>query len=143
MSESSQLQKIDQIAGKKIPKYPERQMNRNNPYILKECNFCGKSHKAIKTKCPAWGKLCNHGKAETILKSSARKYIHWSLDTKSNSGASDDSYTNWLATVEVPKQTQATALMQVLNDCDVRFQLDTGADVNTLCKMFVRPAHMN
>jgi hypothetical protein len=30
-----------------------------------------------------------------------------------------------------------TALMNV-NDCEVRFQLDSAADVNTICKKFVR-----
>jgi hypothetical protein len=82
MSESSQLQKIEQIAGKKSSKYPskqhpEQQKNRNNPHILKECNFCGKSHEAIKTKCPPGENSVTIVKAETILKSSARKYIHW------------------------------------------------------------------
>jgi hypothetical protein len=60
------------------------------------------------------------------------------LETKSNSDESNDSDTNWLATVEVPNKTRATSALMEINDCDVRFQLDTGADVNTLCQMFVR-----
>ena len=144
MSESSQLQKIEQIAGKKSSKYPskqhpEQQKDRNNPHILKECNFCGKSHEAIKTKCPNWGKLCNHCKGRNHFEVKCKK-VH-TLETKSNSDESDDSDTNWLATVEVPNKTRATALMQV-NDCDVRFQLDTGADVNTLCQKLVRPTQV-
>ena len=119
--------------------HPEQQKNRNNPHILKECNFCGKSHEAIKTKCPAWGKLCNHCKGRNHFEVKCKK-VH-TLETKSNSDESDDSDTNWLATVEVPNKTCATALMQV-NDCDVRFQLDTGADVNTLCQKFVRPTQV-
>ncbi|CAB4039220.1 Retrovirus-related Pol poly [Paramuricea clavata] len=109
MSESSQLQKIEQIAGKKSSKYPskqhpEQQKNRNNPHILKECNFCGKSHQAIKTKCPAWGKLCNHCKGRNHFEVKCKK-VH-TLETKSNSDESDDSDTNWLATVEVPNKTR-------------------------------------
>ena len=34
-------------------------------------------------------------------------------------------------------QQRITALMQV-NNCDVRFQLDTGADINTINQRFVR-----
>ena len=35
------------------------------------------------------------------------------------------------------KKERLTALLQV-NDCNVRFQLDTGADVNTICKRYVK-----
>ncbi|CAB3995988.1 Hypothetical predicted protein [Paramuricea clavata] len=136
--------KIEQIAGKKSSKYPskqhpEQQKNKNNPHSLKECNFCVKSHEAIKTKCPAWGKLCNDCKGRNHFEVKCKK-VH-TLETKSNSDESDDSDTNWLATVEVPNKTRAAALMQV-KDCDVRFQLDTGADVNTLCQKFVRPTQV-
>jgi len=34
-------------------------------------------------------------------------------------------------------ERQRTALMK-LNDCDIRFQLDTGADVNIITSKFVR-----
>ena len=49
----------------------------------------------------------------------------------------DNSDSSWLATVNVNDKERLTALMHV-NDCDVRFQLDTGADVNTINKKFVR-----
>jgi hypothetical protein len=80
MSESSQLQKIEQMAGKKSSKYPskqhpEQQKNRNNPHILKECYFCGRSHEATKTKCPARGKLCNHCKGRNDFEVKCKKEI--------------------------------------------------------------------
>ena len=37
---------------------------------------------------------------------------------------------------------RVTALMQV-NGCEVRFQLDSGADVNTICQKFVKKSQLN
>jgi hypothetical protein len=81
MSESSPLQKIEQIACKKSSKYPskqypEQQKNRNNPHILKECNFCASLMKPLRQSVPPGENSVTIVKAETILKSSARKYTH-------------------------------------------------------------------
>ena len=53
----------------------------------------------------------------------------------------------WLAAVETGTKNMVKALMH-MNDCDVRFQLDSAADVNTICQQFVkqkqaRPTHYN
>ena len=50
---------------------------------------------------------------------------------------SDNSDSSWLATVNVNDKERLTTLMHA-NDCALRFQLDTGADVNTVNKTLVR-----
>ena len=49
----------------------------------------------------------------------------------------DNSDSSWLATVNGNDKERLTALMHV-NDYAVRFQLDIGADVNTINKIFVK-----
>jgi len=44
---------------------------------------------------------------------------------------------HWLAAVVTDDSKRKTALKHV-NGCDVRFQLDSGADVNTICHEFVK-----
>lgn len=50
-----------------------------------------------------------------------------------------DSDVSWLNTIENRKEKKEniSALMMV-NDCEIRFQLDSGADVNTIQKKYVR-----
>ena len=56
-------------------------------------------------------------------------------------GDSTDSDEQWLATVMTDQNKRVTALMQV-NGCDVRFQLDSGADINTICQKFVKKSQV-
>jgi len=49
-------------------------------------------------------------------------------------GETDECDEQWLAVVGADHKC-VTALMQV-NDCEVRFQLGSGADVNTICQKF-------
>ena len=38
---------------------PDRQQTRPARLdLVQNCNYCGRSHEALKTKCPAWGKVC-------------------------------------------------------------------------------------
>ena len=43
----------------------------------------------------------------------------------------------YISVVEANADKNVTALMNV-NDCEVRFQIDSAANVNTICKKFVR-----
>ena len=69
------------------------------------------------------GKPAITARAETILKSNVRRFIY-------------ECDEQWLAVVGADHK-RVTALMQV-NGCEVRFQLDSGADVNTMCQKFVK-----
>ena len=64
---------------------------------------------------------------ETILKSNVRRVNL--LNAERDSDKCDEQ---WLAVVGADHK-RVTALMQV-NSCEVRFQLDSGADVNTICQ---------
>ena len=100
--------------------------------IINDCRFCGKTHDAVKTKCFAWNKICNNCKGRNHFQAKCKKIQMLEMETDS-----DNSDSSWLATVNVNDKERLTALMHV-NDCAVRFQLDTGADVNTINKKFVR-----
>ena len=98
----------------------------------KECNFCGKTHQFLKSKCPAWGKTC--------AKCQGRNHFANKCKQRVNTVEEDYSDTDNLQGLQVLKvkgRNRTTALMKV-NGCDVRFQLDSGADVNTICQRFVK-----
>ena len=132
MNASSEAQKIDKVGvqSRSKQKFPVKPQQKYTLRILKECNFCGKSHEAVKTKCPAWGKTCKYCKGRNHFDVKCKK-VH-SLNADSDITDSDEQ---WLATVVTNQNKRVTALMQV-NSCEVRFQLDCGADVNTICQKF-------
>lgn len=51
---------------------------------------------------------------------------------------SNDSDDSWLNTIENPKEKEKISALMMVNDCEIRFQLDSGADVNTIQKKYVR-----
>lgn len=101
----------------------------------KSCDFCGYKHERIKEKCPAWGKICDNCKGRNHFKVKCKKVHSVSLSGDKTEDNSDDDY--WLASIESGPKEAITAVMQV-NDCSVRFQVDSAADVNTLCQKYVR-----
>ena len=34
----------------------------NQKHEKRDCNFCGYKHELVRTRCPAWGKICSHCK---------------------------------------------------------------------------------
>lgn len=144
---SNQAQKIDKVmtqqsnrhktrhqAQNENPENNERRTSREFPRIIKDCNFCGREHEAIKTKCPAWGKTCSSCKRRNHFKLKCKKVHQVRIE---NDPSSDDSDSMWLAAIQTNGKSRVTALMQV-NGCDVRFTLDSAADVNTICQKFVK-----
>lgn len=59
------------------------------------------------------------------------------LGEENDSSDSEGSLLNAIDTVSNTPKNTSSALMEI-NKCDVRFQLDSGADVNTIQKKFVR-----
>lgn len=104
----------------------------NTRRLIKDCNFCGLTHETSKFKCPAWGKVCSSCKGKNHFKVKCKK-VHL-VDVESDC---DDPDFKWLAAVKSKSDNRVTALMQV-NGHDIRFQLDSGADVNTICSKFVK-----
>lgn len=51
---------------------------------------------------------------------------------------SSDSDDSWLNTIENPKEKENISALMMVNNCEIHFQLDSGADVNTIQKKYVR-----
>ncbi|PFX24662.1 Retrovirus-related Pol polyprotein [Stylophora pistillata] len=138
MNASSEAQKIDKVGvqSRSLQKFPMKPQREYTPRILKECKFCGKSHEAVKTKCPAWGKTCKYCKGRNHFGVKCKK-VH-SLNAESDLTDSDEQ---WLANVVTDQNKAVTALMHV-NSCEVRFQLDSRDDVNTICQKFVKKSQV-
>ena len=94
-------------------------------------NFVGKD---TRSKCSAWGKTCSHCGGRNHFKVKCKKAIH-SLPDETDT--SDDA---WLYAIGDGKR-RATSCLKV-NNCKVRFQLDTAADVNTLQQRFVKKSQV-
>ena len=85
--------------------------------------------------------LAMRARAETMhFKSKCKKVNVNSVSALDDSD--DDCWFNavsekYISVVEANVDKNVTALMKV-NDCEVRFQIDSAANVNTICKKFVR-----
>ena len=105
------------------------------------CHFCSKSHPFTKKElCPAYGKHCTLCKGKNHFPGA--KYCRRAIrvvDLQPDEGDSsqDTAFEDvWLATVGTGSPKSTANL--VVNEQNVTFQLDTGADVNTICQRYVR-----
>ncbi|KAI8733312.1 Retrovirus-related Pol polyprotein [Biomphalaria glabrata] len=117
--------KIDKIEQKKND-------NRNN---LIDCWFCGGRHAVNRTACPAWGKNCNKckGKNHFAVKCKTKNKIHMhnAMDE-----FDQEEQLNSINVLNINRD-RMTALFMI-NSQQIRFQLDTGADVNIIYKKYVK-----
>lgn len=112
----------------------------NTKSMTRPCKFCGQFHEFKREKCPAWGKTCsNCGGTNHFSKRCRRKRIH--AVTTEHSDADDNSDEFWLSYVQAEAKSKITAKMKV-NNCDVNFQLDTGAEINTINQKFVKKSQV-
>ena len=126
------------------PKPPQN--DRSTPQ--KTCHFCDRKHPMKKELCPAWGKTCdlckrkNHFKVKCPQNKSSVHCVEQDLTPSHNSGATGDSF--WIGCLHADGK-RLYAMMGV-NDQQVKFQLDSGAETNTVCEKYVpynqiRPTH--
>ena len=97
------------------------------PVSSRNVNFYGQSHEAAKTQYPAWEKKCNYCKGRDHFEVKCKK-----VNLLNEGRGSDECDEQWLAVVGADHK-RVTTVMRV-NGCEVRFQLDSGADVNTICQ---------
>ena len=102
------------------------------PTYTKSCAFCGYTHEMQKEKCPAWGKTCSACKGRNHFKSKCKK-VH-SLEADEYEDSDDDP---WLKAVKGNTRDRVMANM-IVNDCEIQFQIDSGAQVNTICQKYVK-----
>ena len=137
MSLPSEICPIDKIEAqhKKKQNNAIKPQQKSGLRVLKECKFCNQSHEAVKTQCPAWGKTCNYCKGQNHFEVKCK-----TVNLLNPERTSDECDEQWLAVVGADHK-RVTALLQV-NGCEVRFQLDSGADVNTICQKFVKKSQL-
>lgn len=108
---------------KEIPK------TKHTQYKKKDCEFCGYKHEPGRQKCPAWGKCCEQCGGRNHFKAKCKKIHSVSQEEEFNED-------QWLKAVSSGGK-EVTAIMRI-NECDIRFQLDSAADVNTISQRYVR-----
>ena len=101
-----------------------------------DCNYCGQSHANNRNNCPAWGKTCAFCRGRNHFESKCRKKTGIRA-VEVEDDLPDDLDDRWLAAVTQGATGRATVLMQV-NNKDVRFHIDSAADVNTIRQEFVK-----
>ena len=100
------------------------------------CHFCCKKHKMQKSLCPAWGQTCSKCKQKNHFAASAKcpsKNIH-KLDVIEMESDSD------MALVHVVKNNNSPSTLFgtiVVNNQQIKAQIDTGAAVNVLPAKYV------
>ena len=111
----------------------DRTSNQGMSTLQFDCKYCGYKHERKREKCPAWGKKCDKCKGPNHFKSICKKNVH----AISQSGNLDDDIDDkWLMAVKNDGNSIIATL--TVNDLDVKFQLDSAADVNTICQKHVR-----
>ena len=111
----------------------DRISNQGMSTLQFDCKYCGYKHERKREKCPAWGKKCDKCKGPNHFKSKCKKNVH----AISQSGNLDDDIDDkWLIAVKNDGNSIIATL--TVNDLDVKFQLDSAADVNTICQKHVR-----
>ena len=104
--------------------------------VIKKCHFCGGSHARSKFKCPAWGQTCANCKGKHHFQSVCKKpKVHSVEGDEILDGYEEE--TKWLASVKGGKDVRPYAKLKV-NECVVPFQIDSGANVNTICQRYVK-----
>ena len=100
---------------------------------FKHCLYCGQKHAMRKLDCPAWGKQCKNCGGKNHFQTKCK-------NSKVRVHAVEDQEDSWLyhvGTARSSPKTRMTAKMGV-DGTNINFQLDSGADVNTICRRFVK-----
>ena len=99
------------------------------------CKFCGTRHVFKKHLCPAWGKSCDNCHARNHFKRCCKK-----VNLVENCSSPDiEALPEADLLAFSHRGERLTALLNVAGQ-DVRFQIDTAADVNTISARYVDPA---
>ena len=121
---------------KNISKTKDDTLARKFPTV-KQCKFCGKTHKMKKESCPAWGKICNTCKIKNHFSNmcssqsaKVKKYRKPTVNFVSEDYDSENDY-EWVNMVKI-KDTKQIKCTLLVNRQKVNFQIDTGSSINIL-----------
>lgn len=98
-----------------------------------QCLFCGGKHTKRKDACPAWGKICVKCRRRNHFAKCCKNYQVREI-TYPTESSSSQTINNMQNKISRMKSILAT---MVVNNKEVKFQLDTGANVNLIPKKFV------
>ena len=134
---ATRVNKVFQKPGPRVPRSKKseggkRHAKKDSEGMKVNCNFCGYEHERIKEKCPAWGKACDKCKGRNHFKSQCKK-VHAVSQSQDDNADYDDQ---WL--VAVSHKEESINATSTVNEHETKFQLDSAADVNTICQKHVR-----
>ena len=104
---------------------------RDTVTVVKDCIFCGKSHRKGKEHCPAYDKQCSNCKGRNHFAAKCRR-------AKTHQLAEEPDDPRWLNSIDSRGKKKSVHAKMSINDCEVTFQIDSGAEVNTLNQKFVK-----
>ena len=91
-----------------------------------DCQFCGRNHKIGKSYYPAFGKTCGKCGGRNHFRVKCKTPVNV-VQNEENSTSSTEEYLHTVSKSEQERE-RLTAMLSV------RFQIDTGADISTICK---------
>ncbi|XP_077968210.1 uncharacterized protein LOC144422187 [Styela clava] len=112
--------------------------NKRIPNAYQECKFCGQRHNFGISFCPAYGKTCHSCNGRNHFRTKCRNasYVRQMKKHDQNEETLEEGHQR-VQKINNVNSSRITALMEV-NNYEVRFQIDSAADVNTICEKYVR-----
>ena len=92
-------------------------------------------HHIGKSYYPAVGKICTKCQKKNHFAALCKQKVNVVEEDDDLSSTANDAF---LHSIQANQRRRLTTLLTI-NDCAVRFQIDTGADVSTICQKFVYP----
>ena len=122
-------------------KKPEKYSNKlkyfdkqKEPDFQRKCFSCGDSwlHKNGKSSCPAFRHTCKKCGKHNHFESKCKTKLQEINKIELSSSDSDDSYIYTIK--QINKLNSKNNIKIEINDCDIEFQIDSGASVNVICE---------
>ena len=129
---SSVVREEQELFVEKVQVNSDERVLRNNSDT---CKFCGTRHIFKKHLCPAWGKRCDSCHGRNHFKKCCKR-----VNLVENYSCAEDEALPEAGLLAFSHRGQRlTALLDVSGQ-EIRFEIDTAADVNTISERYVDPA---
>lgn len=136
MDSTSSTGIVNRLASKPHTNTPARSDRRERDATPKDCHFCDRKHIMEKEQCPAWGKICKKCRKPNHFASKCKtKNLNILENADSNCDSEPDPNSAWIGAIHTNGR-RLCAEMHV-GSAPVVFQLDSGAEVNTICERHI------
>ena len=123
-------EQIHAMASHKFKRNPKQKTEQKKTSGQMTCKFCGKTHRFVKSECPAWGKTCSKCGLKNHFKVMCpRVTVHTVREEECDE--------EWVNSIAKKKTKEVKCLLQVENK-EVAFQIDTGASINILPEEYLK-----